>query len=867
MGTKRAQKVWRRVIAPAVALFCAVTLLAAQGGMAAMAKASVGVSLPISNAATISTQPKDVSVTAGATATFKVVATGTGTLTYQWQLKAPSATAWKDSTSASAKKATFSLTTQAGHNGYQFRCVVKDGSGATTTSGVATLTIEGAATLAITTQPKSTAVNTGSTVSFKVVASGTGLTYQWQTKAPNTTTWKNSTSSTAKKATFSMKTQLAHNGYQFRCVVKDASGKSVTSNAATLKVQEEGTPLIGTQPKNTTVYEGKTATFKIVATGIDPLSYQWQTKAPGATAWKNSTSTSATKATFSMKAQLAHNGYQVRCVVKAANGKSTASLAVKLTVKESEPPVITKQPVGKTAKTGTTAKFTVAATGEGTLTYRWEMKAPTSSTWKDSTASGAATATVSISVKAAHDKYQFRCVVTDSNGRSTTSDAATLKIYNPALDPNAARNLGGRDIVIADWWDNNWEFARGTEAENNYADYQESMMQKHNYTIRYDNRYYWGEQAEVNILAIVSNEPIADIITIDYRFLGGFFQSEPLLLDVSKVPEFDFSDEKWNKSVLDSMSIGSSIYGFSHEFEPTLGIYFNKDLIEQLRGASYRDVLYDWQANGTWTWDKFKTFAKSLTKDTNGDGKTDVYGFCGQQSVFFEMAMLSNGHTIVSKAADGRRVNNATRTSIVNDCNWAYSFYTEGITRRQSEAELNDGMWNYFDYMFAEEKSAMILSFVYRAEEFSAYDFDLGFVCFPKGPNASDYVSVCQQNILAIPNTTETRENLNDIAYAYNIFSDTSRLKEDENYWKTYYVNQFKDSRAINETVNMLVNSCPRVMESSYVVPGLWDNSNGVIQCQILYDLDTALATPDVVLDAANPGIVDALADFNSRIK
>ncbi|MCR5174700.1 MAG: leucine-rich repeat domain-containing protein, partial [Oscillospiraceae bacterium] len=122
------------------------------------------------------------------------------------------------------------------------------------------------AALEIIMQPGNQTVAEGATATFKVVAAGTGLTYQWQYKVTGTSTWINCTSATAGYNTATLKVvgTTTRNGYQYRCIVKDGGGTSVTSNAATLTVTSG--PTITTQPGNQTVAEGATATFKVVAT-------------------------------------------------------------------------------------------------------------------------------------------------------------------------------------------------------------------------------------------------------------------------------------------------------------------------------------------------------------------------------------------------------------------------------------------------------------------------------------------------------------------------------------------------------------------------------------------------------------------------
>ena len=86
---------------------------------------------------------------------------------------------------------------------------------------------------AITSQPSSVTATLGSTATFKVVASGSGLTYQWQYQKPGESTWNN-VQVNGTSATFNQ-TNVAsrHNGYKFRCKVTN-SGGSVTSSIATL---------------------------------------------------------------------------------------------------------------------------------------------------------------------------------------------------------------------------------------------------------------------------------------------------------------------------------------------------------------------------------------------------------------------------------------------------------------------------------------------------------------------------------------------------------------------------------------------------------------------------------------------------------
>lgn len=90
-------------------------------------------------------------------------------------------------------------------------------------------------------------------------------------------------------------------------------------------------------------------------------------------------------------------------------------------------PVIIQQPTDVAAQLGDMVNFTVAATSTGgTLSYQWQYKAG-SSAWANSPATGNQTPTLSLEATAARNGLQYRCIVTNPIG-STTSDAATLTV-------------------------------------------------------------------------------------------------------------------------------------------------------------------------------------------------------------------------------------------------------------------------------------------------------------------------------------------------------------------------------------------------------------------------------------------------------
>ncbi|MBX3606198.1 MAG: hypothetical protein KF788_13035 [Piscinibacter sp.] len=144
-----------------------------------------------------------------------------------------------------------------------------------------------------------------------------------------------------------------------------------TGPEATLTVvQQAGAPAFGSQPASLLVQTGQTASFDVFATGAPPPALQWQTRAPGASAWTDvAGATSSTLTTAA--ATLADNGRQYRAVASNAAGSVTSAAAM-LSVNDAVvAPSIVTQPTSLTVVLGSEALFAVTAQGTAALSYQW----------------------------------------------------------------------------------------------------------------------------------------------------------------------------------------------------------------------------------------------------------------------------------------------------------------------------------------------------------------------------------------------------------------------------------------------------------------------------------------------------------------
>ena len=89
--------------------------------------------------------------------------------------------------------------------------------------------------------------------------------------------------------------------------------------------------------------------------------------------------------------------------------------------------MITVQPSDFYGTVGENAVFTVEATGTG-LTYKWQYKNAGTRIWRVSTHDGNDTSTLNVPVTKNRNGQMYRCIITDENKNSLTSNEVSLHV-------------------------------------------------------------------------------------------------------------------------------------------------------------------------------------------------------------------------------------------------------------------------------------------------------------------------------------------------------------------------------------------------------------------------------------------------------
>ncbi len=358
---------------------------------------SATVTLMVTSAPLIESQPLSQTVTAGTSVTFSATVSGSPVPALQWSFNGVAL--------AGATGASLSIANVQAANAGTYSLVATNSSGSITSNN-ASLTVNAATSApAITTQPVSKTVTAGASVTFSVTASGSPLpTYQWRKDGVNL--------SGATSASYTLTAVGTGNAGTYSVVATNSAG-SVTSNGATLTVYTA--PVITTQPVSKTVTAGASVTFSVTASGSPLPTYQWRKDGVNLTG--------ATSASYTLTAVGTSNAGTYSVIATNAAGSATSSGAV-LTV--NTVPVITTQPVSQIVTAGVSVTFTATASGSPAPTYQWKLNGIA--------LAGATGSTLSLTNVQAANAGSYTLVAANSAG-SATSNAASLTVNAVSTAP------------------------------------------------------------------------------------------------------------------------------------------------------------------------------------------------------------------------------------------------------------------------------------------------------------------------------------------------------------------------------------------------------------------------------------------------
>ena len=356
-------------------------------------------------------------------------------------------------------------------------------------------------------------------------------------------------------------------------------------------------------------------------------------------------------------------------------------------------------------------------------------------------------------------------------GAETTETTETVETTETAetVKPSGEKRV----ITIGTWYDHFYDSTQTDIYENPYVtDEEQAQMQldnvraieeKYNVEIKFVNLTYQGVQDSINT-SILAGAPDCDIYEVDLQFgipaaLNGY------ATDLSTVLPED-SDIFADQNVMKYIQIGESEEAYLMKavaaettIEATYPLAFNKQMLDDAGLEDPRDLY----ARGEWTWDKFREYMLTLTKDSDGDGVVDVYGFGSDYQNLFGGLLMSNGATVASGTT--QTVTNPEVGEVLeymynmyNVDKSAYPWYADDFdTNRLWYKDGLVGFWVTAAWIMDSNKDADL-------------EFDVCMVPWPVGPSGNQETNkmknVTSGNAWMIPSGVEDPE------FVYNVFYD-----------------------------------------------------------------------------------------------
>ncbi len=366
--------------------------------------------------------------------------------------------------------------------------------------------------------------------------------------------------------------------------------------------------------------------------------------------------------------------------------------------------------------------------------------------------------------------------------------SAILGGCKPGGDPSSSgpvsvENLEGRTVRIMSWTGTDLEPQQGeSEREDRQYDYLRRLEEEYNFTFEFIEIPYY-QLMSTYISGVTAGDPPADIINVSIRSFYPALVTKNMIMPLSDFEYFNFADEKWAPLQIETGTYNGKVYGCATERRAGMVVFWNKSMFER---EGLPD-LYALQDEGTWTWDRMREIAQQASKDTDGDGRVDQYGFGGEFYPQYQ-AVYSNDASFID-FVDGKpefmlgEASGIESLQFIADLKQLPNVWCPPLTG-----------WDHAFHQFREGKVAMCVGEFWVANNynFSEMEDAYGAVLFPKGPKADDYVSVTSDfGLYTIPTSTQNPEQ---IAFILDKYLTPLEGEDPETAWKSQLENNFTDA-------------------------------------------------------------------------
>lgn len=298
-------------------------------------------------------------------------------------------------------------------------------------------------------------------------------------------------------------------------------------------------------------------------------------------------------------------------------------------------------------------------------------------------------------------------------------------------------DLQGRTITLA----YNWQHSPATTADKldpkkattgeikDLAN-MKRIEKKYNCKIKYINIPY-DQLYKKLTTSVMAGSPCADLINIAAGMVLSAAQAN-MIQDLDTIVPAN-SDMFKEQLILHPDKFMGKTYAMSTYDVGTAGAFigFNRSIIKKL-GVEAPDQLYK---EGKWTWDAFEQIAKAATKDTDGDGKIDQWGFGGIPYCAVGQFLASDGGYLLDEPNKKSMLNSPKTIETLDFMNKIYNIDKVAYVKSMTSNWWGDGGG---DAWKNNGNIAMFYCELYMIPSNPKLKFAVGCVPTPKGPSDTE---------------------------------------------------------------------------------------------------------------------------------
>lgn len=367
----------------------------------------------------------------------------------------------------------------------------------------------------------------------------------------------------------------------------------------------------------------------------------------------------------------------------------------------------------------------------------------------------------------------------DDKKESTQATGSENDTQNTQSTGDTPYNDGEtRTIKIGTWWDMYYDSTNkdiyddpsvsDEELAQKHFDALKRVEEKYNVRIEYVNLTYDGIQESINN-SILAGKPDCDIYLVNSTFgvpavSNGYVQK---LEDVLPADADIFTNQNYLKAT-DLPFDGTYLFevvGGEKVPEASYCLAFNKQMLEDA-GLENPNALYE---RGEWTWDKWREYLLALTKDSDGDGVTDVYGYGARYDFLINGLTMSNGTQIAASDKE-----NLSSKEVGEVLDFIYKLYN--VDHIAKPWNVDDFNANHLAYQ--DGSVACWITAAWIADGDDDVGFEQIWCPFPIGPSGNQETNArknaADSTFYMIPTGVE------DPYLVYSVFSDYQNWYEDD---------------------------------------------------------------------------------------